>query len=940
MNAVHSTIRTLKRTFANVLSILIVLAAAFPAAGGVSAEGPTPRIVASEAGDWFWTTDFIPGTLDLFVYESESEGEGVNLLWSGQQEADEWGFTFVGYDAHGLNLAPGNYLVVADEATEKGIVLETITMEVFDTDHEIMAGTAPLGREVWARPGPQEWQESIMVTADPISGAWMADFKTIDFDITEDMRPWSYAHIYDADGDANEAGTPPAPPSTWRDEFDGSLRDGWYWKNGDSGQWNLDDVPGFLRMYASDTVTPNGNLLLRGAANGDFMIKTRLLFEPDTDFQFAGLVIWQDEENFLQLGRAFCDVEGACVGNGIYFDKVLGGNLVDGNFAATVDSPNEAYLRLERRGDMVRAFFSYEGITWFEIGTHWIPSDFQVNGVGLTSSQDYNTPDRDIPADFDFFELNEGWGFLPEGFHDFDGGDVPDWACNVGGWAADPDDRAVDLAIEVNVDGASLPEWLYAGEYREDLDNAGVCVDGNCSFFASLWGVISSYEPHSVVVYAQDVPSGEWVQLSNSPKTLTCRTYDIYAFDPQTGETRQITDLRDTHEFNPKWSQDGKKIVHDVWNTDWSAHGVYITDVKTGASAPLAGAEGGSYPTWSPNGKLIAFDRGADGDFRLFIVPSAGGDPKLVAEDAFMATWSQNSKRLAFHRPSDGSIRTVGLNGQNETLVVETGNAPAWSPDGKWIAFERDGNIWKVRVDNAGNPLGEPVQLTGSPFWEGRPTWSNNNKTIAFHAGWGRDTDIWTVPAAGGESTWVTGALEFGDYDPNYSLDGRHIAYASFSPNAQAERVWIAAYSYDLPAGSLPDGAYPYHFDFEWSLPEPGTFSGQGGEFVLSGSAPVHEGNVLLRGPFELRGVDTPEGLVCEEVEEINPDQAMRFLIGWVPGVDEFIPMSYADARAHFESITARAIWGDGTSADLVRHEVFPWTSQVDWPAYVCTFTR
>lgn len=171
---------------------------------------PHPRIVASEAGDWYWVTEFYPGPLNLFIYESSEEGAA--LLWSGQQEAiDLWGITIVGIDVHGQDLLPGNYLVVSDEVNEKGLVLEKITMEVFDTENEIMAGAAPPGREVWAMAGPQDWQQPLRVQADPESGAWLADFKTLPepFDITEEMRPWSFAHIYDDDGDANEAN--PAP---------------------------------------------------------------------------------------------------------------------------------------------------------------------------------------------------------------------------------------------------------------------------------------------------------------------------------------------------------------------------------------------------------------------------------------------------------------------------------------------------------------------------------------------------------------------------------------------------------------------------------------------------------------------------------------------------------------------------------------------------------
>lgn len=327
------------------------------------------------------------------------------------------------------------------------------------------------------------------------------------------------------------------------------------------------------------------------------MIKTRLFFQPDTNFQFAGLVIYQDADNFLQLGRAFCDVPEACVGNGIYFDYISNGAWAGRYFAREVDNLEEAFLRLERRGEMIRGYFSYEGIPWFEIGTHWIPPDFQVNGVGLTASQDYNTPDWDIPADLDFFMLSEGGGFLPEGFHDYEQGDIPNWACNVGGKAVDPDDRLTNLWVEIAVDGELLPDWVLAGEHRSDLEETGQCIDGTCGFTASLWDVITPIEQHSINAYAQDIPSGEWVLLSSLPKDLTCRTYDIYVYDTHTRETKQITTLTDSLEFNPRRSPDGKQIVHDRWSMDFSSHAVHITDVASGESTPLAGAENGSYPT-------------------------------------------------------------------------------------------------------------------------------------------------------------------------------------------------------------------------------------------------------------------------------------------------------------------------------------------------------
>jgi hypothetical protein len=170
---------------------------------------PEPRIVASESGDWFWTSGFYPGMLDISIYASDAEG--ADLLWSGQAEADEGGFAFVGRETHGQDLVEGNYLVISDGVNTKGIVLLPISVTVFDTENEIMAGYAPAGSEVWAAAGPAEWQERIPVMADSETGWWEADFTSIPFDILEEYRPWSYAHIYDEDGDANEGGTPPPP---------------------------------------------------------------------------------------------------------------------------------------------------------------------------------------------------------------------------------------------------------------------------------------------------------------------------------------------------------------------------------------------------------------------------------------------------------------------------------------------------------------------------------------------------------------------------------------------------------------------------------------------------------------------------------------------------------------------------------------------------------
>ena len=284
---------------------------------------------------------------------------------------------------------------------------------------------------------------------------------------------------------------------------------------------------------------------------------------------------------------------------------------------------------------------------------------------------------------------------------------------------------------------------------------------------------------------------GARVLPSGSLQESECGSYDIYAFDTTTGETQQITFLDDSWEFNPRWSPNGKLIVHDVWAQDFSYHAVHVTDVADGVSTPLNGGELGSYPAWSPNGRWIAFQKGNDETgYAIFVVPAGGGSPTFVVSNASMASWGNNSTRLAIEKPSDDgpSIWTTNLDGTDQVLVVEHGGAPAWSPNGNWIAYDLDGDIYKMRVDANGGPVGTPIQLTSAPAFETRTSWSNSSKTIVYFADYGYgSTDIWAISADGGTPTRLTGAAGANDYDPNFSNNGRYVAYSACMPTEQIE---------------------------------------------------------------------------------------------------------------------------------------------------------
>jgi len=191
--------------------------------------------------------------------------------------------------------------------------------------------------------------------------------------------------------------------TSFQDDFITQLADGWSWLAEDPSKWSLSKVPGSLQIVASDASFDGPdlppNILLRDSPSGDFEITTSLRFTPTSDFQVAGLVVFQDKGNVLQLGRGFCDNADSCVGDGIYFDNFQDGSIID-NSSKTPFHRAVTYLRLQRVGNTYTAYYSEDGKTWTMLGEH--TRDFSQARVGLAAAQ----ASTEIPAVFDYFTMN------------------------------------------------------------------------------------------------------------------------------------------------------------------------------------------------------------------------------------------------------------------------------------------------------------------------------------------------------------------------------------------------------------------------------------------------------------------------------------------------------------------------------------------------------
>jgi pimeloyl-ACP methyl ester carboxylesterase len=192
--------------------------------------------------------------------------------------------------------------------------------------------------------------------------------------------------------------------STWTDNFDGPTLDSrWSWIREDPSHWSLTALPGFLRIITNQSSSTVNNILVQVAPLGDYEIQTRLLFTPTLDVQSAGLVIYQDDGNYLIMGRAFCDLVFLnCIGNGIYFEYIQGGNMIGANYAMTTTVQGEAYLKLVRHANVYTGYVSTDGSNWTLVGTHTVT--ILPTKIGLTATNPLAGV-TEIPADFDYFTL-------------------------------------------------------------------------------------------------------------------------------------------------------------------------------------------------------------------------------------------------------------------------------------------------------------------------------------------------------------------------------------------------------------------------------------------------------------------------------------------------------------------------------------------------------
>jgi acylaminoacyl-peptidase len=278
--------------------------------------------------------------------------------------------------------------------------------------------------------------------------------------------------------------------------------------------------------------------------------------------------------------------------------------------------------------------------------------------------------------------------------------------------------------------------------------------------------------------------------------------------------TIEINDLARLKFVNdPQISPNGDLVVFSVKHVDleqncYFSH-LWLAEIETGSVWQLTdGQVSDKAPRWSPDGAQIAFLRTQDDDTQIWLVPPRGEQARqltaLEPGSVGIPHWARDGQRIAFtFRPTrldwtPGARRRRAESGQSDPPHVAT--HARYKREGASFADQRQ-HVWTCDARS-----GQATQITGGDHDDEYPAWSPDGRWIAFLSNCDDDpearpyaVDLWLAPAQGGELARI--ATPQG-YKRNlaWSPDGRHIAYVGSATTddpwaARNERLWVVPVS-------------------------------------------------------------------------------------------------------------------------------------------------
>jgi len=278
----------------------------------------------------------------------------------------------------------------------------------------------------------------------------------------------------------------------------------------------------------------------------------------------------------------------------------------------------------------------------------------------------------------------------------------------------------------------------------------------------SVEGGAATVTPLAVETSAPAVIGQALGRIAYMAKDNPDATWELWVMRGDGSDPKRLTQ-NEANDMTPTWSPDGKSIAF-VSDRDNNKE-IYV--IKADGTQPLnlthELAEDWT-PAWAPDGSAIAFSSYRDGNWEIYVMKPDGVEPVRVTRHngADMSpTWSPDSKQIAFASNRDGNWEIYAMNRDGTGLRRltnddATDSAPAWSPDGKTIAFEsyRDGDMEIYQM--AGD--GSDVQDVSNDHYSNEhcPAWARDGTRLLYYSNRDGGWDIFSMRPDGTEKNNLT----------------------------------------------------------------------------------------------------------------------------------------------------------------------------------------
>ena len=209
-------------------------------------------------------------------------------------------------------------------------------------------------------------------------------------------------------------------------------------------------------------------------------------------------------------------------------------------------------------------------------------------------------------------------------------------------------------------------------------------------------------------------------------------------------DSKDIT-VREGTSMSVAASPDGSTLALDLQGTIWTLPSV------GGVAKPITdGFDDARQPSWSPDGRVIAFQGYRDGSYDIWAVDASGANQRKLTSGAYddrEPVWSHNGARIAFSSDRDvngnydiwtvdvrtGAVRQITKNAANDFM-------PTWSPDDAELAFisTRDGEqaVWTVTLASGAERMISPAGTRADA-----PSWGPGGR-IVYHGTAGQSSRL------------------------------------------------------------------------------------------------------------------------------------------------------------------------------------------------------